>query len=201
MKHQAFPTPSSRARIRKESGVALVVALVMLVLVTLVGLSSIQGVNLQERMTSNQQERNVAFQRAETALRVAEELVLDSGTVFADLNAPDCSSSSGISCPPTPVGAFTASGGWTTLSQSQSPSGAHVGTRPQYFIEDLGDTTIDEEAPQRRGSASGGQYGSRDNTAAAADRAYFFRITARNRDPEGDGDALVVLQSVVRVVR
>lgn len=53
-------------------GIVLVVALVMLVLVTLVGMASVRTITLEERMASASYDRNLAFQVAETGLREAE---------------------------------------------------------------------------------------------------------------------------------
>lgn len=57
---------------RAESGSALIVSLVMLLLISLIGISSMQGTVLQERMASNLQDRNIAFQASERALKVGE---------------------------------------------------------------------------------------------------------------------------------
>lgn len=58
--------------VRSESGSALIVSLVMLLLISLIGISSMQGTVLQERMASNLQDRNIAFQASERALKVGE---------------------------------------------------------------------------------------------------------------------------------
>lgn len=55
-----------------QRGSALIISLVMLLLISLVGVSSMQGTILQERMASNLQDRNIAFQASERALRVGE---------------------------------------------------------------------------------------------------------------------------------
>jgi len=52
--------------------VALVVALILLVVLTLLGLSSVRTVALEERITANTFDRSLAFQAAEAALRVGE---------------------------------------------------------------------------------------------------------------------------------
>lgn len=63
-----------------EQGSALIVALVMLLLLSLIGISSMQGTVLQERMASNLQDRNIAFQASERALKVGEDWLADNGT-------------------------------------------------------------------------------------------------------------------------
>lgn len=64
-------------RHRQQSGAVLYVALIMLVLLALIGIVALQIASLQERMSSNYQSTNLAFQRAEAGVRV-KELDLDS---------------------------------------------------------------------------------------------------------------------------
>jgi type IV pilus assembly protein PilX len=62
----------SSGLINKESGVVLVVSLIMLMLITLIGVSAMQNTGLEEKMAGNLRDRNMAFQAAEAALRDAE---------------------------------------------------------------------------------------------------------------------------------
>ena len=57
---------------RRQQGAILIIALLFLVLLTIIGVSSISGVALEEKMAGNLREQNVAFQAAESALRDAE---------------------------------------------------------------------------------------------------------------------------------
>jgi Tfp pilus assembly protein PilX len=57
---------------QSNRGAALIIGLVMLLVLTLLGLASMQSTSLQERMASNFDQRHQAFQLAETALRFAE---------------------------------------------------------------------------------------------------------------------------------
>ncbi|CAI8964177.1 type IV pilus assembly protein PilX [Pseudomonas sp. IT-347P] len=62
-----------------QRGMVLLVSLVFLLLLTLIGLSSMQSANLQEKMAGSVSLRNQSFQTAEAALRVGESAVqLDS---------------------------------------------------------------------------------------------------------------------------
>lgn len=67
----------------QERGMALVVALVFLLLLTLLGLNSMQNATLQEKMSSSVQFRNQSLQVAEAALRVGEAAVSKSGFKMA----------------------------------------------------------------------------------------------------------------------
>ncbi len=65
-----IPSPG-RAR---ERGAAMVIALVMLLVLTLLATASARMTLMEERMTGNTQDRNVAFQAAEASLRAGELL-------------------------------------------------------------------------------------------------------------------------------
>lgn len=55
-----------------QAGSALVVALIMLLLLTMLGVQGMRTNVMQERMAGNVRDRNLAFQAAEAALRVGE---------------------------------------------------------------------------------------------------------------------------------
>jgi len=58
-----------------SQGSALIVSLVILLIMTILGLSAMQTTVLQERMAGNMKDRNMAFQAAEAALRAGENWV------------------------------------------------------------------------------------------------------------------------------
>ena len=60
---------------RQQSGVVLVITLVTLLILTLLGTSSIQMTGLSERVARNSVDSNVAFRSAEAAIQVAEQVV------------------------------------------------------------------------------------------------------------------------------
>ncbi len=62
----------------RQQGMVLLVALVMLLLITMIGISSMQNATLQEKMANSVQTRNTTFQSAEAALRVGENAVASS---------------------------------------------------------------------------------------------------------------------------
>ncbi|MBZ9558946.1 MULTISPECIES: pilus assembly protein [unclassified Modicisalibacter] len=57
---------------RSQQGIVLIVSLIFLLILSLLGLSSIQSATLQENMVGNQRDHDMAFQAAEAALRWAE---------------------------------------------------------------------------------------------------------------------------------
>lgn len=60
---------------KKQQGAILIVALIMLLLLTIIGLSSMRGTSLQENMTGNMRDSNLSLQAAEAALRKGEQIV------------------------------------------------------------------------------------------------------------------------------
>ncbi|TCK05937.1 pilus assembly PilX family protein [Marinobacterium mangrovicola] len=78
---------------KDESGAALIVALIMLLLITIIGVSAMQTTTMEERMAGNLRDRHVAFQAAEAALRQGESDaendfpdVDGNGTITVDIN-------------------------------------------------------------------------------------------------------------------
>lgn len=69
---------------RDQQGAVLIIGLIMLLLMTIVGLSAVRGSNLQELMVGNLRDRHLAFQAAEAGLRIGEDVV-------NGVNAPDTS--------------------------------------------------------------------------------------------------------------
>lgn len=56
----------------QQRGAVLIVALLMLLLLTIIGISSMRGTTMQERMSGNMRDQSQAFQASETALRRGE---------------------------------------------------------------------------------------------------------------------------------
>lgn len=65
----------------RQRGFILFIVLIFIVILTMLGISSMQNATLQERMSSNLRDRNIALQAAELALRDAER---DLGALLAD---------------------------------------------------------------------------------------------------------------------
>jgi type IV pilus assembly protein PilX len=60
---------------KDQQGMALLISLVFLLLLTLIGISSMQNANLQEKMAGSVTLRNQSFQLAEANLRIGESAV------------------------------------------------------------------------------------------------------------------------------
>lgn len=60
---------------KKQSGVVLLISLIMLLLLTLIGLTGSQVTGIEEKMAGNMNDRNLAFQAAEAAIAAGEAAV------------------------------------------------------------------------------------------------------------------------------
>lgn len=174
-----------------QRGVALVVALILMVVATLIGLSSIRGTNLQERMSANMYDRSLAFQRAESALRDAERAITANWRI-TDLGGADCSPASGNLCGAVPA----ANAAWTTVGGTYNVNNDKAPGTPQYFIQFMG-TGSSQSSLGLDANADYGNYG---NTYPPDNVAY-YRVTARSSipaDAQAVDRSIVVLQSTVK---
>ena len=113
--------------VKKQSGAVLVITLVFLLIMTVVVMSSSSSSIMQEKMTSAVKDSSIALERAEAALREAEEyikstdvdVIQTAGFYFAPNNAPD---------PFLPE---------TWASENNPPASAANGNA-SYFIEEIG---------------------------------------------------------------
>lgn len=166
--------PNYAVGARRQQGISLVVALILLIATSILAIAVLRSSSLQERMSANLRDRSLAFQAAESALRYAQDDVLAAGNWHnATPTAAHCSSVSVC-----PAGSAPA---WRAL-----PANAYDSTRlaaaPEYWIEYLG------TGPSRKGGCD--TVGPVDPPADCTSPIY--RITARSR---AAGRAEVVLQS------
>jgi type IV pilus assembly protein PilX len=178
--------------------VALVVALVLLVVATLIGLAGVRGTNLQERMSANMYDRSLAFQRAESALRAAEDAITASSDLTV-LHAIDCTVA-GTVCNVVPGDTFTVSAtpnpSWRPVPDANNINGEKTPGRPEYLIQFMGRGSGDSDFGLDANAGSG-SYSEAGNSAPVT--VAFFRITARSSKPADVSDrSLVVLQSTVK---
>jgi type IV pilus assembly protein PilX len=179
-----------RAHKHAEHGVALVVALVLLVVATLIGLAGIRATSLQERMSANMYDRSLAFQRAESALRAAERAITGEWRI-AVLGGQDCSVTTGTLCTSMPAAADPA---WRSVDSPYNVNNDKTPGTPQYFIQFMGTGTA-ENALGTNDNADYGNYGN----SYPPDNVAFYRVTARSSAPTDAGDrSIVTLQSTVK---
>jgi len=115
----------------QQRGIALIFALILLVVITLLGLGAMRGTTLMQKIMANFYDRETAFQSAEAGLR-AGAAALTSGTT----NIRNCAQG-GVTCPSNP---FTDSGAAANIIDVDSSifSFLLAANQPQYIIENMG---------------------------------------------------------------
>lgn len=193
----------SRPTFFKQSGAALPVALVMLLISTIIGLSSMRSATQQEKISSNLYDRSLAYQAAEAALRAAEAKIIDSKS--SDEISINCTEQSTEKCTSIPAHTFTKANeedkNWIPINvdpdntESTSDDDVSSAGTPQYYIQNLGSTGGLAELGSER-SANDDAY---ESMGKAASGATLYRITARSSNPEDSKNrALVVLQATIK---
>lgn len=166
---------------------ALIVALVLLVVITLVGLAAVRGTIMQQKMTGNFYDREVAFQAAEAALRQGEA---DVQSAASPAGFRDCSPGSTTKCVPNPFTDSTVA--VTPIKSADFDATKLAASQPQYVVEYLGNFTIPPPNVHQLSNCSG--Y----SPCGALNTADFYRITARSGDTTVGDRATVLLQTVYR---
>jgi type IV pilus assembly protein PilX len=165
--------------IHRQKGVSLTVVLILLLIMTLLGLASMRGALLQERMSSNEYDRSLGFQASEAALRQAETVVSTNPVIPA---AATCTA--GL-CP-QPVAGTTdrwdlsqTTVNWATVAGDTLTTPSIPPSR--YIVEDMGMHDI-------LNPLTTGLIGSQTRTP----QYHMYRITAES---QGAGRSRVLLQS------
>jgi type IV pilus assembly protein PilX len=176
--------------------VALVVALLLLLVITLVGMAAVRSTIMQQKMASNLYDRQVAFQSSEAALRVAEQLITANPKASY---VRDCDPIDGNACLADPFSDVNLPAGSlqdvAKGSASDQFTASSIATgQPQFVVENMG-TFEDPSAKGLNQTANSLQYGG----SGPGLTHVFFRITARSGNPATiDGRAIVTLQTMVK---
>lgn len=195
---------------KRSQGSVLIVSLIFLLLLTIVGVSAMNMTNLEEKMTGNFRDHDLAFQTAEAALLDAEAHVEDTFDIDQALTSPACTGT-------TTCYEATCDGGLCfqgTLADSSNP----VGSCTAGTIKEWENNAIWSNAAKTRsvdtqvtGTVQNARYiiefrcfVPRDPTNANPDENVFaqwspaFRITALASG--ASTDAQVMLQSIYKLV-
>ena len=126
-----------RHNLKNQHGSILIISLMILVVLTMIGVSSMSSTSLQERMAGNFRDRQIAFQAAEMTLAYAEDYArnnINSASIFNNTNGYYKEHDG-----PTSFNAFNASWWSNTGSQVLPTTISQVRTQPRYVIEYRGD--------------------------------------------------------------
>jgi type IV pilus assembly protein PilX len=184
MKTIKIYTKQRRLQLKTQAGAALIISLILLLVLTFLGISSMQTTTLEERMAANQKDYYLAFEAAEFALADAEEFV---GIIFStgDFNATG--SNGGLFQGHDLINAQV----WKTVNWSdddlvQVVNGfAMTSEAPKYIVEVMQVVSSVEDSVNA-GNEYGEQTGATDTTV--------FRVTARGVSGKG---SVVFLQATI----
>lgn len=117
---------------KKQHGAVLVVSLMILLVMTLLGLSSMQGTILEEKMSGNMRDRNLALQSAEVAMR--------DGETFIDniVNTSKFDDTGGLYAMATSDPNYFSANTWAS-ARTYSGTMPAVKTQPHYVVKYVGD--------------------------------------------------------------
>lgn len=172
-----MPGRASNMARHHQQGATLIISLMLLIVLTLIGVTAMNTSNLEERMAGNARDTNLAFQAAEAALKNAEEF-LRTGFVTAaafDGNTPGLYPTPSANNPPPDVYNDAV---WNTAIVSTTNIDG-VASQPRYIIEYMG--------------ILGAEDINITNSATSGNADEVFRITARGTG--GTDNAVVLLQS------
>lgn len=163
------PLPAMRGR---QHGVALIVAMILLVVVTLMGLAGMQNTALQERMSGNMYDRSVAMQSAEAAVRAAQAAISANPLGWIDCVVELCDA--------VPANTFTSDRtDWNVVAAPFLMNDAlRAGATPEFHIQFIAQSDTEDPFGQAS-SANSAQYGSMTSTSLTN----FYRITVRSDVP------------------
>lgn len=160
----------------KQRGVALIVSLLVLLVLTLIGVTGIVVSVLEERMSGNQRDRNLAFSAAESALKAAE-LSLDATFAAEALPTFNCSTKNGATKCPL-IEDVSEKSVWSNsdlvteyVGDLSNSSKVQLKEPPKYMIELL---PLDGNSVGASGMAVSG-----DGQKISYGNFCYFRITAR----------------------
>ncbi len=167
-----------------QQGSALVVSLLILLVLTLIGVTSMSTTSLQGKMAANSRESNLALQAAESALRSGES-ELGSAT---PPEGYDDACDNGLCLPST-----TGTPQWSTINWATNARSYNIVNnaalpeipatlQPKYIIEKMPPASLPGDAISNLGNYGGGS------------GLQYYRITASATG--ANGSAAVMLQSV-----
>jgi len=173
---------------KNQRGVALFISLVLLLVLTIIGVSAVQTTSLEERMARNTNDSVLAFESAEVALRTAESFLrtnVNTTALFPTTGNNGLWKSSDY----LQAERWQQANIWTGTNSVKLPANsvAGVADQPRYIIEWVATVQRSENPYQMSPSYN-----------ALFDRIEIFRITARGIG--GTNNARVLLQSTFGLI-
>ncbi len=167
-------------RCKRQSGVVLIISLIMLLLLSLIGVTGMQVTSFEEKMAGNSRNQNLAFQAAEAGLRGAENY-LDSMVLPSGFDGTEI----GLLSEVTPDPSYNSLATWSASNSAEYSSGlAIINSEPRYIIKYVRDVITDKNTGLNLGG-----YGEK----LSGSQITVFRVTSRGTG--GTDNARVILQS------
>ncbi len=163
---------------RQQRGVVLFVSLVMLLVMTLIGVTGMQNSSMEEKMVANVRDTELSFQAAEAALREAESSL--QAAVLQEFDG----SNTGLYQPATRGNPqlWEVSSTWTSGGSLDYPGSlAYLSGQPKYIIEEL------PPVPDPKGSIAADD---------PLSESRIYRVTARGVG--GTDKAITILQAAFK---
>jgi len=173
-----------------QQGAVLIVSMIILLLLTILGVTSMRNTNLEERMAGNARDRHIAFEAAEAALVDAEDFL----STVATTGAFDTTGNDGLYNDDDTFGQIETYVDWSGtdptrgyITATNIGTSHGVATAPKYviqFISSFG-TDTDRINLDNYGQGTGGG------------KTGLFRITARGTG--ASDNSIIYLQTVFGV--
>ncbi len=199
MKHNAH-------QLAHQRGIVLIVAMIMLVIMSILGISSVRNIALEERMSAASHDRNIALQAAEAALLAGEQDARKKTNLTVD---PDVEFGAGA-CAPVIVNGYVATPiracasdwmtdsslmNWATQSRKLDKSSVNLGTlagdNTRYLIEFRGTQVCKAKAGESAPTDC------EKNNSDPFCNCNLFRITAMSNPGNSNDRASVMLQTLL----
>jgi len=166
----------------RQRGVALIITLLLLLVITILGVTAIQSSMLEEKMTSNLRDRSLAFHAAESALRAGESSIASLPSTPACANgfypASDVDCDGAVETTPLWQAVDWRANSTQVVHYDNASIFQHVSTNPEYIIERI--------------TISGGTL----ESGGATPTQTYYRITARGTG--SSANAVVFLQTIFK---
>lgn len=174
--------PTSHGR---QQGAVLIVSMIILLLLTILGVTSMRSTNLEERMAGNMRDKHVAFEAAEAGIAEAEDFI-ETVVLTSAFRANTAGLYDGTHLDLWKTLDWSDSAKYRSASDITTSHG--VGASPKYIIEYIAEPGVTNEAKYNLDNYGG---------TSAGGGVALFRITARGTG--GSDNSVVFLQTVFGV--
>ncbi len=187
---------------QRQQGIALIMAIILLIIATLTGLAGMRNTSLQEKLSANLYDRAIAMQSAEFALSAAEKWLFETGrdSIIGTTTVIDCTKAD-AACPAVPSNTFTTDAtNWVSVALPGTFNKSLRAGNPQYFVQYLGlrNSDANTDTSQSANQLQEGNTGV-GNDALDVTQNATYRVTVRSSIPTADNDrSIVVLTSLVK---